>query len=110
MKILVTGGAGYIGSTVTGFLTEKGHKAFVYDNLSHGRRDLLPSGVELIEGELSDRAKLERIFSAARDGNEPFDAGGTCAPVDAKFHYHRLTAICASSALAAVLLDKLRVA
>jgi UDP-glucose 4-epimerase len=55
-------------------LTEKGHKAFVYDNLSHGRRDLLPSGVELIEGELSDRAKLERIFSAARDGNEPFDA------------------------------------
>jgi UDP-glucose 4-epimerase len=74
VKILVTGGAGYIGSTVTGFLTEKGHKAFVYDNLSHGRRDLLPSGVELIEGELSDRAKLERIFSAARDGNEPFDA------------------------------------
>jgi UDP-glucose 4-epimerase len=55
-------------------LTEKGHKAIVYDNLSHGRRDLLPAGVELIEGELSDRTKLERIFTAARDGNEPFDA------------------------------------
>jgi UDP-glucose 4-epimerase len=55
-------------------LIEKSHKAIVYDNLSHGRRELLPAGAELIEGELSDRAKLERIFTAARDGNEPFDA------------------------------------
>ncbi len=74
MKILVTGGAGYIGSTVTGFLVEKGHKAIVYDNLSHGRRDMLPAGVELIEGELGDRAKLEQIFAAAREAHEPFDA------------------------------------
>ena len=74
MKILITGGAGYIGSTVTGFLTEKGHNAVVYDNLSHGRRDLLPTGVELIEGELSDRSHLEQVFTAARDGHEPFDA------------------------------------
>ncbi|MFZ0338040.1 MAG: UDP-glucose 4-epimerase GalE [Terracidiphilus sp.] len=74
MKILVTGGAGYIGSTVTGFLTENGHKAVVYDNLSHGRRDLLPAGVELIEGEVSDRSHLEQIFTTARDDHEPFDA------------------------------------
>lgn len=73
MKILVTGGAGYIGSTVTGFLVKKGHKAVVYDNLSHGRRDLLPAGVELIEGELSDRARLEQIFTSARNAQEPFD-------------------------------------
>ncbi len=74
MKILVTGGAGYIGSTVTGLLTEKEHKVFVYDNLSHGRRDLLPPGAELIDGELSDRAHLENIFIDARDAHEPFDA------------------------------------
>ncbi|MGB0063487.1 MAG: UDP-glucose 4-epimerase GalE [Terracidiphilus sp.] len=74
MKILVTGGAGYIGSTVTGLLTEKGHKAFVYDNLSHGRSDLLPPGVHLIDGELGDRAHLEQIFSSARDSHYPFDA------------------------------------
>ena len=74
MKILVTGGAGYIGSTITGLLTEKGHKAVVYDNLSHGRRDLLPTGVELVEGELSDRAHFERVFAAARNAHEPFDA------------------------------------
>ena len=74
MKILVTGGAGYIGSTVTGLLKEKGHQALAYDNLSHGRRELLPPGVELVQGELSDRAHLERIFTAARETHEPFDA------------------------------------
>ena len=67
MKILVTGGAGYIGGTVAGLLTEKGHEAVVFDNLSHGRRDLLPAGVEFIEGELADRPALERIFKSARN-------------------------------------------
>ena len=64
---MVTGGAGYIGGTVTRYLTEKGHKAVVFDNLSHGRRDLLPAGVELIEGELSDRPASNEIFTAARN-------------------------------------------
>jgi len=73
VRILVTGGAGYIGSTVTACLAKNGHKAVVYDNLSHGRRDLLPAGVELIEGELSDRTRLEKIFLAARNDQEPFD-------------------------------------
>ena len=73
MKILVTGGAGYIGGTVVGLLAEKGHKAVVFDNLSHGRRDLLPAGVEFIEGELEDRLRLEEIFSAAKGQAEPFD-------------------------------------
>lgn len=74
MKILVTGGAGYIGSTVTGLLLQKGHKAIVYDNLSNGRRELLPPGIELIDGELADRARLESVFAAARETHEPFDA------------------------------------
>ena len=73
MKILVTGGAGYIGGTVAGLLTEKGHRAVVFDNLSHGRRDLLPPGVEFIEGELADRSALEGIFTAAKAQREPFD-------------------------------------
>jgi UDP-glucose 4-epimerase len=73
VKILVTGGAGYIGGTVAALLAEKRHKVFIYDNLSHGRRDLLPAGAELIEGELGDREQLERIFSAARQAGEPFD-------------------------------------
>ncbi len=73
MKILVTGGAGYIGSTVAGVLVENGHQAVAFDNLSHGRRDLLPSGVEFIEGELADRSRLEEIFIAAKRDGAPFD-------------------------------------
>ena len=74
MKIFVTGGAGYIGGTVAQILTEKGHQVVVYDNLSHGRRELLPKGVEFIEGELADRANLERIFSGAASTGNPFGA------------------------------------
>jgi len=73
VKILVTGGAGYIGGTVTGLLVEKGHQAVVFDNLSHGRRDLLPAGVTLVEGEVADRAALESLFIAAKNQGEPFD-------------------------------------
>jgi UDP-glucose 4-epimerase len=73
LKIFVTGGAGYIGGTVSGLLLEKGHKAVVYDNLSHGRRDLLPAGVEFIQGELADRLAIEEIFKAANAQGEPFD-------------------------------------
>ena len=74
MKILVTGGAGYIGGTVAGLLAELGHQAVVFDNLSHGKRDLLPTGVEFVEGELADRAALENLFIAAVRQGQPFDA------------------------------------
>lgn len=73
MKILVTGGAGYIGGTVAGLLAEKGHQAVVFDNLSHGRRDLLPMGVEFVKGELEDRRGIEEIFIAAKGQGKPFD-------------------------------------
>lgn len=74
MKIFVTGGAGYIGGTVAGALAEKGHEVVVFDNLSHGRRELLPKGIEFIEGELADRANLEGIFSGAASTGKPFGA------------------------------------
>jgi UDP-glucose 4-epimerase len=44
----------------------------VFDNLSHGRRDLLPDGVEFIEGELSDRGLLEDIFTSSKSKDNPF--------------------------------------
>jgi UDP-glucose 4-epimerase len=73
VKILVTGGAGYIGGTVAGLLTERGHQAVIVDDLSHGRRDLLPSGVDFVEGDLSDRALFENLFKSAHAANTPFD-------------------------------------
>jgi UDP-glucose 4-epimerase len=74
VKILVTGGAGYIGGTVAGLLTQKGHNVLVYDNLSHGRRDLLPPGVDFVEGEVENRAGTENLFIQARNSGSPFDA------------------------------------
>ncbi len=73
MKILVTGGAGYIGGTVAGLLAQNGHQAVVFDNLSHGRRDLLPLGVEFVEGELADRRAIENLFIDAKNQGQPFD-------------------------------------
>lgn len=73
VKILVTGGAGYIGGTVAGLLVERGHRATVFDNLSHGRRDLLPAGVEFVEGELANREHIESLFEEADKRGAPFD-------------------------------------
>jgi UDP-glucose 4-epimerase len=58
---------------VAGLLVDKGHQAVVYDNLSHGRRDLLPPGVEFIKGEVADRAALENLFIQAKAQGKPFD-------------------------------------
>lgn len=74
VKILVTGGAGYIGGTVAGLLAARGHKPVVFDNLSHGRQDLLPGGADFVRGELSDRAGIENLFIEAARSGEPFDA------------------------------------
>jgi len=73
MKILVTGGAGYIGGTVAGALLGKGHHPVIFDNLSHGRRDLLPPGVEFVEGELAGGREIENLFSSAKKQGQPFD-------------------------------------
>ncbi|MGA7857963.1 MAG: UDP-glucose 4-epimerase GalE [Terracidiphilus sp.] len=73
MKILVTGGAGYIGGTVAGLLAAQGHNAIVIDNLSHGRLDLLPPGVEFVQLELADRPAIEQLFIDAKKQGRPFD-------------------------------------
>jgi UDP-glucose 4-epimerase len=63
MNILVTGGAGYIGSVVTSELLRAGQAVVVYDNLSHGNRAAVPSSVELVEGDVADSAKVREVLT-----------------------------------------------
>ncbi|MEV8633318.1 UDP-glucose 4-epimerase GalE [Streptosporangium sp. NPDC051023] len=54
MKLLVTGGAGYIGSVVAAQLVEAGHEVTVLDDLSTGHADAVPSGARFVEGSITD--------------------------------------------------------
>jgi UDP-glucose 4-epimerase len=62
MRVLVTGGAGYIGSVVCAQLLEAGHQVTVLDNLSNGHAEAVPEGAELHVGETSDLALLDRLL------------------------------------------------
>ena len=74
MKILVTGGAGYVGGTVAAILRDRGHDVTIYDNLCHATRSLVPPGITFVEGELADRVHLERILRTGFDGVMHFAA------------------------------------
>ncbi|MCA9182335.1 MAG: UDP-glucose 4-epimerase GalE, partial [Planctomycetales bacterium] len=61
MKVLVIGGAGYVGSHTVRKLVRSGHEVVVYDNLSRGHRPSVPEGI-FVKGELSDREALQRVL------------------------------------------------
>jgi len=58
MRVLVTGGAGYVGSVVTEALLARGHTVVVYDSLVRGHRDAVPDGVPLVLADVLDAATL----------------------------------------------------
>ena len=62
----MTGGAGFIGSVLCRRLVSAGHRVVAYDNLSRGRREFLPPGVRLVEGDIRDRARLAETIAATR--------------------------------------------
>jgi UDP-glucose 4-epimerase len=62
MRVLVTGGAGYIGSVVAAELLQAGHEVVIYDNLSRGHRQAVPKNAELVVGDLADRATLDHLL------------------------------------------------
>ena len=63
MKIVVTGGAGFIGSHVTRLLLEEGHEVTVVDNLSRGHKGSLDTRVNFEQIDINDQHKLEKIMS-----------------------------------------------
>lgn len=63
MAILITGGAGYIGSHTVKLLQNRGYDILVFDNLVYGHRDIVEKlGVSFIEGDLCDRTLLDDLF------------------------------------------------
>ncbi len=62
MKLLVTGGAGYIGGTVAELLLDRGHTVVILDDLSHGHRSLLPRRATLVEAGLADRERVHTLL------------------------------------------------
>ena len=62
MKALVTGGAGYIGSTVSNLLLDLGHKVTIIDNLSTGIKKNIPKKAKFYKVDISDTIKIQKIF------------------------------------------------
>jgi UDP-glucose 4-epimerase len=66
MRVLVTGGAGYIGSVVSEELVNDGHEVVVYDNLSKGHRGAVVDGARFVEGDLFEADKLRETLNENR--------------------------------------------
>ena len=81
MRLFVTGGAGFIGSTLTSLLLERGYSVRVYDDLSSGSREHLERlDVELVLGDVRDLESLQRAcdgIDAMLDAMFCFAGGGT---------------------------------
>ena len=63
MKILVTGGAGFIGSHVADALLGSGHEVVVLDDLSTGRKQNVPERAKFVEGDIRNAALVEKLFA-----------------------------------------------
>lgn len=67
MQVLVTGGAGFIGSHLAERLIEDGHDVTVVDNLSTGRREWIPRGADFVKLDLTDRKAVHRAVDSGFD-------------------------------------------
>ena len=65
-KILVTGGAGYIGATAARLLLKHGHEVTVLDNLSQGHREAVPVKARLVIADLADQETLSTLFKESK--------------------------------------------
>ena len=80
LPVLVTGGAGYIGSHAVLALKDSGWPVAVIDNLSNGTREVVPDGVPFYEGSIADRALVRRLFTEQKIGAIMHFAGSIVVP------------------------------
>ena len=64
MKILVTGGAGYIGSVCVEDLLNRGHEVTVFDNLTEGHRKAVDQRAKFVQGDLADKSSVSSLIGA----------------------------------------------
>jgi len=65
MRVFVSGGAGYIGSTVAQQLLDAGHSVTIYDNLSNGHLAAIPAAATFVRGDTLDRVALDAVLAGA---------------------------------------------
>jgi len=96
MRVLVTGGAGYIGSVVTEELLRDHHETVVYDNLVKGHREAIVSGAKFVEGDLLDTDTLRRALREhsieAVIHMAAYSLVGESVEQPAKYYHNNLTA------------------
>ncbi len=63
MRALITGGAGYIGSTVSNLLLDNGHQVYIIDNLSTGLKKNIPSKATFYKTDIGDKKKIKEILT-----------------------------------------------
>ena len=103
VPVLVTGGAGYIGSHAVLALKDAGWSVAVIDDLSNGSREVVPDGVSFYEGHIADRELVARIFNEQRIGAIMHFAGSIVVPesVEKPLKYYANNTVASQSLVAA---------
>jgi len=103
VPVLVTGGAGYIGSHAVLALKDAGWPAAVIDDLSNGTREIVPADVPFFEGSVADRALVDRIFAEQEIGAIMHFAGSIVVPesVERPLDYYRNNTVASHALISA---------
>jgi UDP-glucose 4-epimerase len=103
VPVLVTGGAGYIGSHAVLALLDGGWPVAVIDDLSNGSPDVVPDGVAFFEGSIADRALVDRVLATQKIGAIMHFAGSIVVPesVEKPLDYYRNNTIASHSLISA---------
>src|SRR3954471_4777223 len=103
LPVLVTGGAGYIGSHAVLALRDAGWPVAVIDDLSNGTREIVPGEVPFFEGSVADRALVDRILAEQKIGAIMHFAGSIVVPesVEKPLDYYRNNTLASHSLISA---------